>query len=251
MAVWGLRDEAIPAAPCRGHLWTLHVALVGSPLPSPLHPQPHGADAGPNPTGTSQGDPTPPVVPRKIPCSQQGWEQGARGEEGRRALPAPRGTWLSLLPGNHHLRRRGGEAAGGASSTGCRGSPVKVQPGSPRKLPRHGPAPPPPGLPGARGERPLVPGQRRSRPRCHISAATLLSPAAAQALLSGEKHPPSPIRPQEPPRCHRRGVKTECGEGMGVKNPLRHVSCWHGPARCPRAVLRAGRALSPAVAPRG
>lgn len=83
------------------------------------------------------------------------------------------------------------------------GSAVKVQPDSPRKLPRHGPAPLPPGLPGHTGERPLIPGQRRSRPcplphqRC--SPATLLSPAAGQGLfcLGRSTLPPFPLRLRE------------------------------------------------------
>lgn len=255
------RMRQCPASPRPGRLWTLLLALVGSPLPSPVRSQPHGADPGPNPTGTAQGVPTPPVVPPrdKMPWKAARLAAGGNGKGRKGSPPSPTGylgvpaAWGSSSPaaGLGSCRR-------GEQDELRAGSPVKVQPDSPRKLPRHGPAPPPPGLPRAHGERPLIP---RAAPLPTLPAATSALPprdppvpAAGQGPFVWREAPflPSPFGCGKPPCCHRRGVKIECGEGTGVKNPLLHVSCWHCPARCPHAVLRAGRALSPGVAqPRG
>lgn len=223
------------------HTWLLWGALC-PPLSTPST-KPHGnLPGGPNPVSR-------PLPDTRSRGASTGGSKGQSGrEEGRRALPAPRGTWASLLPGNHHLRRRGWDVPAGRAGRAAGWLSGKVQPDSPRKLPRHGPAPPP-GHPGsARASR----GQRCSSPplphqRC---PATLLSPRRDKRPLCGEKHPPSPFGCRKPPCCHRRGVKIECCEGMGVKNPPGHVSCLH--SRHTHAVRRPGRALSPGMAqPRG
>lgn len=149
-----------------------HTWLGGSPplsAPSPTEPN----------REQTQGDPTPSLTPDR---SQHGWEPWERGKE---TLAAPRGTWASLLPGDHPLRRRAREQPAGRagraarfSAGGAAGLTSEVATSRP------GPAGTPRAAPGP-------------------AAATLLSPAGQGALVWGQ-HPPSfPLRLQE---TSRRGV---------------------------------------------
>lgn len=216
-------------------------SLVGSPPPSPLCPQPHGANPSPNPMGTSLGDPKPAKTQHEACVSPQpqnpmGGSTGG-GEEGGRALPSPAG--VPRRPCGVGLIVSSGEA--GKLTAG----PAEKPPGwfsgvgaarltSEAATSRLGPAPPR-DSPGQRRKRLLIPRAGEVLPYlsgCHISTTApslavthpcrkkknLLSPAARQApFCSGRKRLP-PFRPhtcnprppncRKPPSSRRLGVKT-------------------------------------------
>lgn len=185
------RMRQCSAYPCLGRL---PPGSCGEPsaLPSP--------PPGPNPTGTSQRDPTPSETGEAARVGAggngTGRKESPRSPTGYLGVPAAREP-SSPAAGLGSCRR-------GEQDELRAGSAVKVQPDSPRKLPRHGPAPPPPGLPGTRGGAPAHPG---AAPLPTLPAATSALPSrdppvprgGTRALLSGEKHPSSlpPLRLQE------------------------------------------------------
>lgn len=193
---------------------------MGSPPPSPLHPQPHSANPNPTPPGTSLGDPPPHHEPSltsamKPHGSQHGWEQVAAGQRGGwESPPQPRGgTSASLLRGNHHLQGRGWQAEGrtgrkasrmvlraSCSQTHLSGCHVTPRPHTPPRFSRveeealAQPA-------GAPLPSPVPHQHHRPLPRCHTPSPekTLLSPAARQApfCLGGKAlTAPSAAHPQ-------------------------------------------------------
>lgn len=192
------RMRQCPASPCPGRLWTLLLALVGSPLPSPVRSQPHGAD--PNPTGTSQGVPTLPVVPRrdKMPWEAARVAAGGNGKGRKGSPPSPTrylgvsAAWGSSSPAAGLGSCRRGEqdgAAGWLSREGAAGLTSEVATSRPGPAAAGAPR-------GTRGA-PAHPEPAR----CHISAAAPRPscPRCGTRALCLERStlPPFPLRLRE------------------------------------------------------